>query len=102
MIARAFSRLSGIKWGADIHFMTGICRPGGTLMDWETVILNGTFEIRNFPMPATTLPDVVKAINEGWCEIVPIIKEVPIQTANLKKVDWGPSTGRLELRFNRV
>ncbi|MVT07716.1 hypothetical protein [Chitinophaga tropicalis] len=69
MVAKAFSRLSKIKMGADIDFMDGTIKPGGNLYFWETQVLEATFKICNFPLPATTLPEVQKAITEGWCEI---------------------------------
>jgi hypothetical protein len=69
MIAKAFSRLSGIKMGTDIKFISGTIKPGGNLYYWETQVLDATFEICNFPLPATSLPEVQKALSEGWCEI---------------------------------
>jgi hypothetical protein len=69
MVAKAFSRLSYIKLGTDIKFISGTIKPGGNLYYWETQVLDATFEICNFPLPATKLPEVQKAISEGWCEI---------------------------------
>jgi hypothetical protein len=69
MVAKAFSRLSSIRMGTDIKFISGTIKPGGNLYYWETQVVDATFEICNFPFPATTLPEVQKALSEGWCEI---------------------------------
>jgi len=69
MIAKAFGRMSKIKMGDDIYFISGTIKPGGDLYYWETQCVDATFVIGNFPLPATELPEVQKAISEGWCEI---------------------------------
>jgi hypothetical protein len=69
IIAKAFGRRSGIELGPAIRFISGSCKPGGEEIEWETQLVNATFEIDNFPMPATELPEVKSAIAAGWCEV---------------------------------
>lgn len=74
MIAKAFGRRSGIQPGMNIRFISGTIKPGGTEYEWETQVLDATFEIDNFPLPAIDLPDVKMAIAEGWCDVNPVSK----------------------------
>lgn len=76
-IARAFSRGSDVLLGEDIIFISGKCKPGGTLKQWTTELENATFEIRHFPLPATMLPEVQQAIAEGWCEVISDTSPIP-------------------------
>lgn len=68
-IAKAFGRDSGARLGDDIVFISGRYDSGGSVKNWRTEIGNATFEMRNFPVPSLDLPDVKKAIEEGWCEV---------------------------------
>jgi hypothetical protein len=68
-IAKAWGRDSDAKLGDDIIWISGIYRSGGSMKNWKTEIRNGNFIIKDFPLPATELTDVKKAIEEGWCEI---------------------------------
>lgn len=68
-IARAFGRDSGARLGDDIVFISGSYDSGGSVKNWLTDVDNATFEIHNFPVPSLDLPDVKKAIEEGWCEV---------------------------------
>ncbi len=83
-IARAFGRDSGAKLGDDIIFVSGEYDSGGSVKNWATCVTNATFEIQNFPLPATELPDVQKAIEEGWCKI----KRKPGKTV-IKHLNWN-------------
>ncbi len=68
-IARAFGRDSRAKLGDDIIFISGKYKSGGSVKNWYTEVENATFEIQNFPVPSIELPDVKKAIEEGWCKV---------------------------------
>lgn len=70
MIARSYGRTSKTILGTDIHYIGGKVRPGGNWVNWETRLIEATFEIRNFPLPATLLPDVQQAIAAGWCKVI--------------------------------
>ncbi|KAA6348486.1 hypothetical protein EZS27_004086 [termite gut metagenome] len=68
-IAEASGRDSGARLGEDIIFIKGRYTSGGSVKNWRTVVSNAMFEIQNFPMPSLELPDVKKAIEEGWCKV---------------------------------
>lgn len=68
-IAKAFGRDSGARLGDDVIFIDGDYKSGGSVKNWRTEIVDATFEIRNFPVPSLDLPEVKKAIEEGWCEV---------------------------------
>ncbi len=68
-IAKAFGRDSGARLGDDIIFITGTYNSGGSVKNWNTDVRNATFEIHNFPVPSLELPEVKKAIEEGWCKV---------------------------------
>lgn len=68
-IARAFGRDSGAKLDDDIIFISGKYGSGGSVKNWCTEVENATFEIQNFPVPSLELPEVKKAIEEGWCKV---------------------------------
>ena len=68
-IAKAFGRDSGARLGDDIVFISGKFGSGGSVKNWRTEITDATFEIHKFPVPSLELPDVKKAIQEGWCEV---------------------------------
>lgn len=73
-IARANGRDSEARLGDGIIFLEGTFRAGGSVRNWKTEVSHATFEMHNFPMPATHLPEVSKAIEEGWCQIKPCKK----------------------------
>ncbi len=83
-IAKAWGRDSGARLGDDIVFISGSYDSGGSVKNWCTSINNATFEIHNFPLPGTELPEVQKAINEGWCTI----KQKPSKT-EIRKLAWN-------------
>lgn len=101
MIAKAFGHRSSIRFGPDIRFITGTCKPSGAGYNWETQVLNATFEINNFPLPATNLPDVEMAIAEGWCEVMPIRKPRSKKEveAEIEKYQMQLATLRMELNL---
>lgn len=68
-IARAFGRDSGAWLGDDVVFISGTYTSRGSVKNWNTTVSNATFEIKNFPIPSLELPEVKKAIQEGWCEV---------------------------------
>jgi hypothetical protein len=68
-IARAYSRDSDAKLGDDIVFISGSYGSGGSVKHWNTIVRDATFEIQHFPLPATELPEVKKAIEDGWVKI---------------------------------
>lgn len=68
-VARAFGRDSGARLGDDVIFISGTYSSGGSVKNWNTTVSNATFEIKNFPIPSIELPEVKKAIEEGWCEV---------------------------------
>lgn len=68
-IARAFGRDSGARLANDIIFISGNYDSGGSVKNWSTRIEDATFEIHKFPIPSIELPEVRKAIDEGWCEV---------------------------------
>ncbi|OMP80035.1 hypothetical protein [[Flexibacter] sp. ATCC 35208] len=70
MIAKANSAIGNILVGSGVYLMDGTFEVGGDFNNWETVVKNATFEIREFPVPALKLPDVRRAIAEGWCEVL--------------------------------
>jgi hypothetical protein len=78
-IARAFGRDSGARLGDDIVFISGKYNSGGSVKNWNTTISNATFEIKNFPIPSLELPEVKKAIEEGWCEVKYSKKKRPVE-----------------------
>jgi hypothetical protein len=69
MIAKAFGRDSNARLGQGIVFISGDYHAGGSVKNWTTEVENATFEIRDFPIPSLELPDVKKAIEEGWCTV---------------------------------
>lgn len=69
VIAKAKGLYEKTVLGKDIWLIDGICRTAGTMKYWETRVVNATFQIKNFPAPALELPEVKKAIQEGWCLI---------------------------------
>ncbi len=68
-IARAYGRDSGANLGDDIIFISGTYRSGGSVKNWQTVIDNATFEIKDFPLRMCEREEIKEAIQEGWCEI---------------------------------
>ena len=68
-ILRAFGRKSEVQLGEDIIWISGVKKTTGSEKNWGVIIVNGTFEIQNFPLERTKFNDVQKAIQEGWCEI---------------------------------
>lgn len=68
-IAMARGRDSGARMGDDVVFISGSYNSGGSVKNWTTRVEDATFEIKNFPVPATEKEEVQKAIAEGWCEI---------------------------------
>lgn len=74
-IAKAFGRDSNAKLGDDIIFVDGSYSSGGSVKNWYTEVNNATFLIKNVIIERTLFPDVQKAIQEGWCEIIPIVKK---------------------------
>lgn len=74
-IARAFGRDSGARLGDDIVFISGSYDSGGSVKNWRTNVSDATFEIHNFPVPSLELPDVKKAIEDGWCEVKQVRKK---------------------------
>ena len=68
-IAKAWGRDGGAKLGEGIIFIDGSYDSGGSVKNWSTDVKDATFEIQNFPLPATELPEVQEAIKAGWCEI---------------------------------
>jgi hypothetical protein len=77
-IAKAFGRDSGARLGDDVILVSGGINSGGSVKNWRTEIRNATFEMLNFPAPSLELPDVKKAIEEGWCEVKYTKKKRPI------------------------
>ncbi len=61
--------------GQNIWLIHGTCKTGGTSKFWETRVVNATFQLQNFPAPAIELPDVKKAMKEGWCAVTGLSKE---------------------------
>lgn len=80
-IARAFGRDSGARLCDDIVFIDGIYRSGGSVKNWYTELKDATFEIHNFPEPSLCLPDVKKAIEEGW-----VIVKNNVKTRSIEKI----------------
>lgn len=68
-IARAFGRDSGAKLGDGIILLSGSVDSGGSVKNWSTDVSNATFIIKDFPQPATELPEIQEAIVAGWCEV---------------------------------
>ena len=68
-VAIAFGRDSGARLGDDIVFISGEYNSIGSVKNWYTSVSNATFEIHNFPLPATNLPEVQQAIQDGWCKV---------------------------------
>lgn len=85
-IARAFDRDGGAKLGDDIVFIEGDYKSGGSRNYWATVIENGEFHIKNFPLDAALNWKKVKdACNEGWCKILlPVWKERKLKLEKLE------------------
>lgn len=69
-IAKAFGRDSGARLGDDIVLIDGDIDSGGSAKNWSTNIINATFRINNFPEPSLDLPEVKKAIDEGWVKVI--------------------------------
>lgn len=68
-IAYATGKRSGAKISDDIIWLEGEYNSGGSNAYWETIITNGEFKIKNFPI--TLINKKVKdAIEEGWCKII--------------------------------
>ena len=74
-IARAWGRDSGAKIGDGIVLIKGEIGSGGSVKNWSTNVIDATFQIQNFPEPSLELPDVKKAIEEGWAEVKLITKK---------------------------
>jgi len=68
-ILRGFGRKSEVQLGEDIIWISGVKKTTGSEKNWGVILVNGTFEIQNFPLERTKFNDVQKAIQEGWCEI---------------------------------
>lgn len=68
-IAKAWGRDSGAKLGDGIILLSGKINSGGSVKNWKTDVDEASFIIKDFPLPATELPEVKAAIKEGWCEI---------------------------------
>lgn len=86
-IARAFGRDSGAKLGDEIILIDGSIDSGGSMKNWSTCVKNATFEIQNFPLPATEKEEIQKAVAEGWCEVKPTPKRENIE--NCEEPDNG-------------
>ena len=78
-IARAFGRDSGAKLGDEIILIDGSIDSGGSMKNWSTCVKNATFEIQNFPLPATEKEEIQKAVAEGWCEIKLTLKHEDVE-----------------------
>ena len=78
-IARAFGRDSGAKLGDEIILVDGSISSGGSVKNWYTCVDNATFEIQNFPLPATEKEEIQKAVAEGWCEIKLTLKHEDVE-----------------------
>jgi hypothetical protein len=68
-IAKARGRDSGAKLGDGIILLNGSVDSGGSVKNWTTDVDEAAFIIKDFPQPATELPEVKQAIEEGWCEV---------------------------------
>ncbi|MFN3802464.1 FlxA-like family protein [Belliella pelovolcani] len=79
IIAKAFGRDSGARLGDDIVLIKGEINSGGSVKRWSTRVMEATFEIQRFPKPATELPEVKKAIEEGWVELIERKKKRPAE-----------------------
>jgi hypothetical protein len=73
-IAKAYGRDTGAKLGEGIVFIKGKYHSGGSMKNWTTNVCDSTFEIVDFPVPSLNLPEVQKAIEEGWCIVKRIEK----------------------------
>ncbi|MGR4857885.1 hypothetical protein ABLT32_02130 [Bacteroides pyogenes] len=70
VIAQASGRGSGAKLGSSIIFLSGEYRSGGSLKNWQTVVSNATFIIKDFPEHSLSADaEVKKAIEDGWCKV---------------------------------
>jgi hypothetical protein len=76
-IAKAFGRDSGARIGDNIVLIKGEVKSGGSVKNWSTNVVNATFEIQRFPKPSTELPEVKKAIEEGWVTVIERKKKRP-------------------------
>lgn len=76
-IAKAFGRDSGARLGDNIALIKGEINSGGSVKNWSTKVVNATFEIQRFPKPSTELPEVKKAIEEGWVTVIERKKKRP-------------------------
>lgn len=69
IIARAWGRNSNAKLGDDVVFISGDYTSSGSSRNWCTALESATFLMKNFPKPSLELPNVKRAIEEGWCVV---------------------------------
>lgn len=88
-IARAKGRDSGAELGDGIILISGDCYSSGSVKNWNTTVSDATFLIKKFPIPALNIPEVKKAIEEGWCEVRELKKKRSVEdiTADIKKYE---------------
>lgn len=101
-IAKAFGRDSGARLGDDIIFISGQYRSGGSVKNWCTEIREATFEIHKFPVPSLELPDVKKAIQEGWCEVKYPKKKRDPETVLKEITELRARLNDLETEYNEL
>lgn len=80
-IAVAFGRNSKTIIGDDIIFVKGKINTAGSRTNWYVYVKDATFEILNFPVPQTEMPEVKKAIEEGWAVI-----KMPMKKRNKEEI----------------
>jgi hypothetical protein len=64
-----FGRTIAKAFGDDIVVVKGDVNSSGSVKNWTTMVSEATFEIQHFPRPGIELPEVQKAIEEGWVEV---------------------------------
>jgi hypothetical protein len=69
LIAQSFGHGRKSALGDDIKVIFGRYRVGGTMRHWTTDVVDMTMEILRFPLPATKMPAVQKAITDKVCVV---------------------------------
>jgi hypothetical protein len=69
LIAQSFGHGRKSMLGDDIKLIFGRYRVGGTMRHWTSDVIDVTMEILRFPLPATAMPAVQKAIADRVCVV---------------------------------
>lgn len=78
VVLKPYNRDGYARLGDGIILVDGEATCGGS-RNHPKVFIDGTFEMRDFPVPSLDLPDVKAAIEAGWVEVIPTKKKRPTE-----------------------